>query len=145
MWRVNIYAESDSITPRSIQRRTGYILECQKKNGDTATVEDFSRKTGTYHAVILQTFAEAMKRLTQKCEIHLYSQDEFVLDMVQNNLAIWAANDFRKANGELLANHFQWRRLWALVQGNVVIKEPGVHQYFDWMQSEMAKLKTDFI
>ena len=141
MWRVNIYVESDSTTPKSIQRKTGYVLECQRKNGDTATMEAFGRKVGTYHAVILQTFAEAMKRLTQNCELHLYSQDTFVLDMAEKNLQVWAQNDFRKANGALLANHFQWRRLWELAQGNIIVKEPGMHQYFAWMQSEMTKLK----
>ncbi len=139
MKRVNIYIESDSVAPRSAIRMAGYILEYQKKTGETVTREYFCKESGTYNAVILKLLVKAVGRINQNCEIHIYSQNQFLLGMIEHNLAKWKENGFRTAKGTFVANYADWREFAVKTQRHLVVTERDKHTYFDWMQNEMRK------
>lgn len=139
VYRVDIYVEADSTTPRQSVRAAGYVLECIK--GDAVhTREEFAHKTGTYNAVILQMLVKALKRINQSCEVHIHTQDTYVLNMIDKNLELWAGNGFHTVKGELVKNHFEWEQVWKLGSRHLLVAEPGEHSYFTWMQGEMAAL-----
>lgn len=141
MRTVHIYVESDSVAPRSMRRQTGYVLEYIQRSGEPYTVAGFAERTGTYNAVILQTIIEAMERITKSCEIHLHSQNCYILRMIDRNLPIWANNGYRTAKGGMVANHFEWQKLWEIKQRHLLIGEPGGHSYYFWILGEMGKRK----
>lgn len=139
MQTVHIYVETDITAPRPVQRYVGYVLECMTVSGKTGTRERFQKKTGTYHQAILEALIEAVERINQSCEVHIHTQDTFVLDMIGKNLSLWAGNEFRNSKGELVKNHSLWSRLWTLLQRHLIETERGEHPYLNWMQSEMMK------
>lgn len=141
MYVVHIYAETDSTAPKSQERIAGYVLECTTASGHIVTKEHFEKKTGTYHAVILRTLIDAMERINQSCEIHVHTQNDFILESLVSNLPGWASNGYRAQRGTLIKNCQEWQRLWELVKKQLVIKDPGTHQYYNWMQEEMKKVK----
>lgn len=138
-YRVDIYAEADSTSPRSMDRKSGYVLECKRKNGEIFTVEEFSREIGTYHAVVLKALAKGLARINQSCEVHIHTQDEYILSSIDNNLSTWAANGWKTKKGDMLKNHFEWSRVWKHLSQHLVIIEPGMHSYYAWMIAEMGK------
>lgn len=85
MRRVDIYIETDSTSPRPHVRKYGYVLECDLR-GRPVTREGFGQTEGTYNQSVLIALAEALVRIKQPCEIHIHSGNEFVLNMVDNNL-----------------------------------------------------------
>lgn len=139
MFTVHIYVEADSTAPRNMTRMTGYVLECQTASGTTKTVEGFNKKTGTYHNTILLALEDALKRLNQSCEIHIHSQNRYVLTSIDQYLHIWAGNGYRNRKGELIKNHFEWSRLWELLSEHLIVVEAGLHSYYSWMLSEMQR------
>lgn len=142
MYVVHIYAETDSTAPKSQERMAGYVLECITSSGKTATREYFEKKTGTYHAVILRTLIDAMSRINQSCEIHVHTQNDFILESLVSNLPGWASNDYRSQKGTMIKNCQEWQKLWELVKKQLIVKAPGMHSYYAWMQGEMARLKN---
>lgn len=142
MYVVHIYVEADSVAPKSKDRMAGYVLECITSSGKTVTREHFEKKTGTYHAVILQTLIAAMHRINQSCEIHVHTQNDFILENLVSNLPGWASNGYKSRKGTLIKNCQEWQQLWELVKKQLIVKEPGMHSYYDWMQGEMARLKS---
>lgn len=139
MFTVHIYVETESTAPCSMSRMSGYILECKTASGATRTVEGFGKKMGTYHRAVLLTLEDALKRLNQPCEIHIHTQDEYVLTSIEKYLPIWAGNGYRNRKGDLIKNHFEWGRIWELLKGHLVTAEPGMHSYYSWMLSEMKR------
>lgn len=139
---VHIYAETDNTAPKSQERMSGYVLECTTSSGRTVTREHFEKKQGTYHAVILQTLIDAMERINQSCEVHVHTQNDFVLENLVSNLPGWASNGYKSRKGTLIKNCQEWQMLWELVKKQLVVKEPGMHSYYDWMQGEMKRFKN---
>lgn len=138
---VHIYAEVDSAAPRSQGRMAGYVLEYIKRSGETETREQFVWVAGTYHAAILQMLLRAAARITRPCEVHVHTQDGFVLESLVSNLPGWAENGYKTRKGTLVRNCREWQQLWGLTEKHLVVKEPGMHAYYDWMQGKMAEEK----
>lgn len=143
MYVVHLYAEAENEAPRNMQRMAGYVLECTTASGKTRTVENFAKYTGTYHAVVLGVIVDALKRINQSCELHIHTKDEYVLMAIDKNLHIWAGNGFRTAKGELVKNHFEWSRIWGLLNKHLIVAEQGPHAYYSWMVSEMKRNAGD--
>lgn len=139
MKRVDIYIEANNTAPRKFERWTGYILECVKKSGDLYTEMDFNRKTGTYHETILRTLIEALGRMKKNSEIHIHTKDKWTLEMIGRNLENWAAGGFVNNKGKPLTNQTEWRKLHDLTKEHLIVKEPGAHSYYNWMQQEMDR------
>lgn len=141
MFVVHIYAETDTAAPRSMERMAGYVLEYVTPSGETKTKEAFEKATGTYHAVILQMLIRATGRIIRESEIHVHTQDDFVLENLVSNLPGWATNAYKSRKGTLVKNCQEWQQLWENIKTFPVIKEPGMHAYYDWMQGKMAEEK----
>lgn len=139
---VHIYAETDSMAPRTQERMAGYVLECVTSSGKTVTREHFEKKTGTYHAVILQTLIDAVHRINQSCEIHVHTQNDFILENLVSNLPGWASNGYKSRKGTLIKNCQEWQQLWELVKKQLIVKEPGMHEKYKDMQDKMKEMKN---
>lgn len=141
--RVDIYVETDNRSPASCERYGGYVLEYIRKNGDPETPHDFAQITGTYHGVILERMVAALRRMLRKCEVHLHTQDAYVLNMVDKFLSTWAENNFHNSKGELVKNADAWEQLWQQAKMHEIVIEHGMHPYYGWMQTEIMKIKKE--
>lgn len=138
MQRVDIYIETDSTSPRPQARKYGYVLECELR-GRPVTREGFGQTEGTYNQSVLTALTEALARIKQPCEIHIHSGNEFVLNMVDNNLSKWAAGGFLSSCGRPVANREEWERVWNLLRGQLTVTEHGSHAYTGWLRTEMER------
>ena len=136
---VHIYIETDSISPRPMQRNYGYVLECEHL-GNTKTKAGFGQMEGTWNKAVLQALLEALGRLNRPCDVHIHSRNEYVLRMLENNLEHWAAAGFINSKGKPVANREEWEKLWQLGQEHLLLTEPaGKHEYSRWLLDEMGR------
>ena len=70
------------------------------KNGEEKTVNGFGHIFGTYHEATLRSLSDALDRLNQSCEVHIHTEDRFVLNMLDTQLEKWAGNNYLNAKGE---------------------------------------------
>lgn len=139
MIRVDIYVEASKRAPQKLDRKTCCILECRKKNGNLHTKEMFFRENGTYHEAILKTLVTGLNEIVRPSEIHIHTQDEYVLQSIDHNMESWAENGWKNKEGREVKNAEEWRRIWAGMQGHLVATESGSHSYHAWMMSEMDR------
>lgn len=143
MYEVHIYIETDSISPRPTNKQYGYVLECRTAAGDLRTREGFGRFCGTYNRVVLRGIIEAMNRLNQPCEVHVHTENDFVVNMIERNLEHWAAEGFLTTKGTPVANREEWEQLWKLAQTQLLFAGAGRHAYYSWLLSEMERRKNE--
>lgn len=137
-----IYIATDSRLPRASVKWYGYVLECTQ-GGSTWTKEGFGTVTGTYHKATLAALADALQRFRRPCEIHIYTEDSFALNMLGRNLAPWAGNGFLSSRGEPVANGAEWKRVWEESRGHTLVAEPGPHAYGGWIRGEIGRKKRE--
>ena len=113
MFQTKIYITIDSSSPKATEKHYGYVLECVV-GGEAKTREGFGKITGTYHQAVLTALAEALGRFNQSCEVCICTEDEFVLNMLERNLAIWAGNEFLTSKKKPVANQEEWVGIWNL-------------------------------
>lgn len=140
MFEVHIYVTQDSANTRKTKRNYGYVVECKIK-GEPRTVEGFGQTKSTYHETSLIAINKALERLNQSCEVHIHTEDRFVLNMLENNLERWAYNDFKTTKGKSVESEEEWRKLWEQQKRHLITSEQGPHQYEEWMQGELRNEK----
>lgn len=113
MQQVKIYIETDSSSPKATEKHYGYVLEVMV-SGQAVTREGFGKITGTYHQTVLTALAKALDRFNQSCEVCICTEDDFVLNMLERNLAIWAGNEFLTSKRKPVANQQEWMEIWRL-------------------------------
>lgn len=138
MKRADIYIKTDSASPKISEKKYGYVLQCEVA-GESKTREGFGVAMGTYHQVILETIIEALERFREPCEIHIHTEDTFVLNMMERNLESWANNEFQTVKGKPVANQEEWKKVWELSNEHLILTEPGEHEYSGWILTEMKK------
>ena len=140
MQQVKIYIETDSSSPKATEKHYGYVLEVMV-SGQAVTREGFGKITGTYHQTVQTALAKALDRFNHSCEI--CTEDDFVLNMLERNLAIWAGNEFLTSKRKPVANQQEWMEIWRLSNRHLILTEPGKHEYTGWLQGEIEKRKRD--
>lgn len=140
MKMAHIYITTDSSSPRKTKKHYGYVLECEI-SGEARTREDFGEVTGTYNQAALTALIGALGRFTKKCELHIHTENTFVLHMLQDNLKTWAVNGFVTSKGKPVANQEEWMEVWNLSREHLIVPEPGKHPYTGWLQGEIQKRK----
>lgn len=138
MFEVHIYISTDSASTRKSKKNYGYVLECRYR-GEVRTVEGFGEAESTYHETNLIAINEALGRLNQSCEVHIHSEDRFVLNMIEHNMDRWAANDFKNAKGKPVESEEEWRLFWKRSRGQLLRIEIGKHSYSEWIREEMER------
>lgn len=140
MKRVNIYIAVNSANTRKSKKRYGYILECEI-GGAAYTREGFGECEETYHGATLRALNGALERINQTCEVHIHTENTFVLNMMEKNLGKWAGNEFRTSKGKPLENQEEWMQLWQQFVKHLMVEEPGRHAFSNWLQELMADNK----
>lgn len=124
MYKVDIYITVSPASTRKDKKNYAFVLSCKGVNRDGS-----GSMEGTYHETTLHAINQALSRLKQSCEVTLHCEDEFVLNMYENNLARWVANNFKTAKGETVLHHEEWRELWRLTRGQKIIPVKGKHAH----------------
>lgn len=115
----------------------------ERKNGELYTVEGFQKITGTYNHVLLHMLNAALVRVGKPSEVHVCSANSYILDMMDHNLAAWAANGFTNSRGEPVKDAAEWKVLWKLSRNHVLIPEHGLHEFSHWMMEEFSRKERE--
>lgn len=140
MKTAHIYIATDSTTPKVSEKHYGYVLECEI-SGEARTREGFGMVTGTYNQATLTALEKALDRFRQGCELHIHTENTFVLGMLCRNLKTWAGNGFLTSRGKEVANREEWEKVWNLSRKHLVVAEPGGHPYSGWIRGEIRRRK----
>lgn len=138
---MHLYVEAGNTTPKDKLRYTGYILEYERKDGTVHQRDGYMQQAGSYNNAILKTLAAAVDRLEKPCEIHIHTQNGYILNAVSRYLPQWAENDYRTAKGEYVKDHFDWMMLYGRIRKHFVVPEPGMHIWYSDMMQEMKNLE----
>lgn len=104
--KVSLYLECSTTALGKKERMCGYVLEYITEKGP-ATLVNYREGCGTYNREFLLGLVEALERIKTPCELRIYGQNRFVLCMLRNRLADWAAEDFM-SNGKPIVNREEW-------------------------------------
>lgn len=143
MFRIEIYLESSSWFLGVRERWGGYVMAYERRNGELYTVEGFQKITGTYNHVLLHMLNAALVRVGKPSEVHVCSANSYILDMMDHNLAAWAANGFTNSRGEPVKDSAEWKVLWKLSRKHVLIPEHGLHEFSHWMMEEFSRKERE--
>ena len=140
MKRADVFLKTDSVSPKKAEKWYGYVLE-YKADGETKTREGFGKIEGTYHQAVLTALIEALERFRESCEVHVHTENEFILNMIDTNLKKWAGNEFQNSRGKPVANQEEWMEVWGLSNKQLLITEHGDHEYASWLESAIRREK----
>lgn len=90
-----IYIELSANDPRERSRSWGYVLEAPGGK----TKHETGECTSTMHGATLQTLIKALSRYHKPSQITIHAADEWILNMLENQLPAWEQNGFRNARG----------------------------------------------
>lgn len=142
MKTVNIYIGTDCASTRKSKKSYGFVMECFVR-GEARTKETFGESEGTFHRVILEVICKALERMKEPCEIHLYTEDVYVLNMIDNYLEKWKANGFRTSKDKPVKNEDLWQQYHRLAEKHLIKTEYGANQYLNWIKEEIEKRRKD--
>ena len=144
MQKVHIYVESDTTAPRQMPRMIGRIMICESFPDPKDWRHRYIGNFGTYHAVILRGMAEAIDQLTRPCEIYVHSQNNWILNQIDQNLPVWGKNGFRSKTGKEIKNIFEWRWLWKSLEtyNHTIVTVQGPHEHQQEILEMMERVKV---
>lgn len=143
MFRIDVYLEASSWFLGVRERWGGYVMAYERKNGELYTVEGFQKITGTYNHVLLHMLNAALTRVGKPSEVHVCSVNSYILDMMDHNLAAWAANGFTNSRGQPVKDVAEWKVLWKLSRNHVLVPEHGLHEFSHWMMDEFFRKEQE--
>lgn len=139
---VHIYIGTDSKAPRVQTRKYGYVLACTLK-GKLETKQGFKETKGTYNRATLEAITEAVGRVVKPSEIHIHTENEFILTMLEENLDRWEQNGYVTTKGEAVANRDLWKQLKEKAGEHLLLSEPGKHEYSMWIQEQLKRVTSN--
>lgn len=142
MMEVHIYIGTDSKAPRTQVRKYGYVLACTLK-GKLKTKQEFKETKGTYNRATLEAITEAVARVVKPSEIHIHTENAFILTMLEENLDKWEQNGYVTTKGESVANGDLWKQLKEKAGEHLLLSEPGKHEYSMWIQEQLKRVTAN--
>lgn len=136
MEKVNIYITANPRSTSISMKKVGFVLECEIK-GELHTKEEFWEVEATYHRAQLIAITKALGRMVRSCEVHIHSEDTYLLNMIKYRLTTWAKNGFVSGKGKPIFQKEDWKNLWEKLREHQYFVVPGRHSYSTWMEEKM--------
>lgn len=140
--QVNIYVETDIRSLKKQERTVMYLLECRIR-GMPITKNGIFMLSGSLHECILEGIIKALGRVVKPSSITIFTSDSMILDMIGCYLPEWATQDFRKKNGEEIANRDLWMEFYDRAHKHSIVTHRGGHEYRSWMIAEIKRKKEE--
>lgn len=142
---VNIYTHTTAKSPKATKcEAVGYVIEVETAKGDATAGNLLAVKDMTKYQAELHVLKKALARINTKCELHLYTECEYIAAGFQKWLAEWKENGWQTKRGEAVKNSKEWQELDELVQryGHTpVFHVKEKHSYKKWFIENLEKEK----
>lgn len=145
MKRVNIYTYSTAKSPKASKcEAAGYVIEFKTAKGDATACDLLTVENMTKYQVEMYALKKALARINTMCELHIYTECEYIAAGFEKWLEEWKLNEWQTKRGEAVKNGREWQELDALVQkhGHILVfhvKED--HSYKKWFKENLEKEK----
>lgn len=128
------------VLPALVKTKGGTVTwSPASKTARKKTVNGFGHIFGTYHEATLRSLSDALDRLNQSCEVHIHTEDRFVLNMLGTQLEKWAGNNYLNARGEPIKHAELWEEVYVRTRGQLIVAEEGRRSYSEWLDMEMKR------
>ena len=140
MHKLMIYIECEPRCLRESNKMFGYI----RVEPDGTKRRAVNGGMTTWHRAVLVSLRGALARNDDSYELHIYSDDGYVLNNVVNgNLDHWAEHGFKNRAGQLIKNHDLWQEIYRLTRGQKVIVHVGGHCYSDVLRKRFEEVEKE--
>ena len=142
---VNIYTYTTARSPKATKcEAVGYVIEMKTAKGDATAGDLLTVQDMTKYQAELYVLGKALARINTKCELHLYTECEYIAAGFEKWLSEWKTNDWQTKRGEAVKNSKEWKELDALVQQYehvLVLHVKEKHSYRNWFIDNLEKEK----
>lgn len=140
---VNLYTYTNI---KSIKPRDGtiwYILETETVKGPASIGNAVQVEQLTANAAELKALLMAMRRLKSGCEVHIYTESQYVVSGIESWMKDWKKNNWKNSKGEPVAHWEMWKELEQLIsEQKIKLHQKEHHSYYNWFTHE-AKRRND--
>lgn len=142
---VNLYIETDFRGPRRQEGRVVYLLEIKTGKGERAKGAVIPIQETTEHHMVITALEEALRRITESCQIELWLCDRYVAGAIEGGLLQqWWIRGWKTARGNPVTDAVLWESIAGNLSKHVISVHLGeFHEYRLLMQEEIRKHKRD--
>lgn len=141
MRQVNIYLMTTVKGLRAADGKLAYILEYKREDKEPVTltrIQNIEQCTANVAEITAAT--EALQRLTEPCELYIYTDSNYLTSMLDRWLKEWEVNGWQMARKKDIANKGMIINLDTLLKPHKYRIHNAVHhEYYDWLQNELNK------
>lgn len=134
---VHIYLGIDSKHPRRTEKTWAYVLECESRPG--VIRNGFQIEECTHNQGVLRSLIRAFERINQTCEIHIHTENQYILNALMNYLDGWIGKDFRNQKGRQVSE--EWMEVYHHKIKHIIVPEPGRHMYSDRLTRTAKRIR----
>lgn len=141
MQHVNIYTQTTFKGMRSQDGATGFVLELKGRKEPVTLSKIRILLNLTPNEAELHVLIEALRRMTKKCELTIYTNSNHVAVCYKSGwVETWKKNGWKSAKGRDISHARLWQELDRLLEGHEFVFECGAHhEYRRWLADEVNK------
>ncbi len=141
--KVNIYTYTNI---RGLRKKDGvawYILETMTSKGEASVGDKLQLEQCTGNQAQLTVLLEAVRRLKEALEVHVYTESSFVAAGWRSGwIEGWKKTEWMTQKGEPVAYREMWQELEERLRvHNVIFHVKESHPYSGWFAFEEEKAK----
>lgn len=138
MQHVNLYTASGIRSPRAGNGKAGYILEMKTEKEPVTLTKTAEILNATANQSELRILIMALKRLTKKCSLTIYTESGYVAAGLEA-LPQWRENGWKTSRGTDVANKEEWLEAAELLNGHEISVTTENHEYRAWLRNEVTR------
>lgn len=116
MWKTDLWIHVPEHGTTKTDKEYRYSLEIDRNGKLTRVCGDGTAAAATWNRAALECLAAGLSRFRQSAEVHIHSDNAWMLGSLEHYLDGWAEKDFATKTGEV-ANADIWRQIAAKKQG----------------------------
>lgn len=140
-----VYVMTSFTSPKKADGNGIWVFEFPREGKPAYTANGIVPLKGvTKNEASLLTLTAVLEKITEPVVLKVYLDDRWTADMISRNLSTWAANGFRKKDGEPVAHAEEWKQIHGFMKRHpvVTVQAAGEHSYKKWMAAELKRRKT---
>lgn len=137
MFDVNVYLRQSYHGIKPKDAKVCGVVEYQTKKGPATYSFTKKAENVTAHRLALLGIVEAMKILKKPCELHISTDDKYIVDMWDRGLPDkWQQSDWKKAGGKEVKNADLWKEI-KNAPHFVNMRFSVKNEYANWQEREL--------
>lgn len=142
MKTVYIYTMTNAKSPKTLSARGIFTLATETARGVADLTSQIEMENVSANQAELQILIAALHRLTELCNLIIYTDSQYIKSALESWLPEWREHDWCKTDGKEVKHAKEWKELDQLIQGSSVSVELNQwYTYRKWMETELSRRK----